>query len=85
LKKNEDKAKRVRVEMEESQRNTCHGRRKTSVEERSVFKSSTFRSPFYILLLSVSELGIPKRRQFPSELAASLFVAKATVEEWHKN
>lgn len=71
--------------MEESQRKSCHGRRKTSVEERKVFKSSSFQSPFYIPVLSVSELGIPKRRQSPSELAASHFVAKETVEEWHKN
>ena len=40
--------------------------------------SSSFRSPLYILLLSESELGIPKRRKSSSKLAASLFVSKET-------
>jgi len=65
--------------MKDSQRKTRQGRRKTSVEERKVFKPSPFRSPLYILLLSEAELGIPKRRKFSSKLAASLFVSKGTT------
>jgi hypothetical protein len=74
LKKNGDKAKRVWGKMKDSRRKRFEGGRKTSVEEREVFKSC----PFYILLLSESELGIPKRRKSSSKLAASLFVSKET-------
>ena len=51
---------------------------KLLLKKIKVFKSFPFRSPFYILLLSESELGIPKRRRSPSKLAASLFVSTET-------